>query len=87
MLLETAKIVSPVSDENPYGFIVINKSDLTDEHELFVEEADEDDQASGLHIGKGPRGKLYVKRDKERVAGPFETQEEAEAALEAEEAK
>lgn len=37
MILETVKIVSPVSDENPLGYIVINASDLSDEHELFAE--------------------------------------------------
>ena len=38
MQVETVKVVSPVSDDNPHGYIVINKSDLTDEHELFGEE-------------------------------------------------
>jgi hypothetical protein len=37
MELETVKVVSPVSEDNPTGYIVINKSDLTEEHELFVE--------------------------------------------------
>lgn len=36
----TVKIVSPVSDENPHGYIVINKSELTDEHEVFDEALD-----------------------------------------------
>ncbi|WP_416048952.1 HeH/LEM domain-containing protein [Cupriavidus basilensis] len=35
MQCETVKVVSPVSEGNPLGFIVINKSDLTNEHELF----------------------------------------------------
>lgn len=35
MELETVKIVSPVSSDNPHGYIVINKSDLTEDHELF----------------------------------------------------
>ncbi|AJG19064.1 HeH/LEM domain-containing protein [Cupriavidus basilensis] len=38
MQCETVKVVSPVSEGNPLGFIVINKSDLTDEHELFDED-------------------------------------------------
>ncbi|EON13148.1 HeH/LEM domain-containing protein [Pandoraea sp. SD6-2] len=38
MQLETVKVVSPVSDDNPLGYIVINKTDLTDEHELFDED-------------------------------------------------
>lgn len=37
MLCETVRVVSPVSDGNPLGFIVINMSDITEEHELFVE--------------------------------------------------
>ena len=31
----TVKVKSPVSDDNPDGFIVINESDLTSEQELF----------------------------------------------------
>ncbi|PRC92669.1 HeH/LEM domain-containing protein [Solimicrobium silvestre] len=34
---ETVKIVSPITDENPLGFIVINKCDLTDADNLFGE--------------------------------------------------
>lgn len=38
MELETVKVVSPVSDDNPNGYIVINKSDFDEKvHELFVE--------------------------------------------------
>jgi len=38
--------------------------------------------ASGdLTVGKGPRGKFYTKRGKELVDGPFETEDEAKAAL------
>ena len=42
--------------------------------------AAEDDQP--LRVGKGPRGKWYVKRGKDNVAGPFETEGEAGAAVE-----
>lgn len=35
MELETVRIVSPVSDDNPQGFIIINKDDLQPEHVLF----------------------------------------------------
>jgi len=38
MELKTVKIVSPVTDENPLGYIVINETDLSKEHELFDEE-------------------------------------------------
>lgn len=37
MEIETVKIKSQVSEGNPHGYIVINKSDLTDEHTLFEE--------------------------------------------------
>jgi hypothetical protein len=33
----TVKVVSPVSDDNPLGYIVINESDLTEDHEVFGE--------------------------------------------------
>ena len=36
----TVKIASPVSEDNPLGFIVINKSDFKDgEHTVFDEKA------------------------------------------------
>lgn len=35
MHCETVKVVAPTSDDNPHGYIVINKSDLTDKHEIF----------------------------------------------------
>lgn len=42
-----------------------------------VEEAEP--TASGLTVGKGPRGKFYVKRGREIVSGPYETEDEAKA--------
>lgn len=36
MECETVKVVSPATDENPHGYIVINKSDLTEDHKVFV---------------------------------------------------
>ena len=35
MQVETVKIVSPVSEGNPHGYVVINKADLSAEHVLF----------------------------------------------------
>lgn len=35
--------------------------------------------ASGLTVGRGPRGKFYVKRGKEIMSGPYETEDEAKA--------
>lgn len=40
MNLETIKVVSPVSDDNTLGYIVINATDRTDKHELFDESAE-----------------------------------------------
>ena len=36
--------------------------------------------ASELIVGKGPRGKFYVKRGKEIITGPFDTEDDAIAA-------
>jgi hypothetical protein len=33
----------------------------------------------GLTVGKGPRGKFYVKRGKEIVSGPYDTEDDAKA--------
>jgi hypothetical protein len=40
MNCQTVRVVSPVSDENPHGYIVINESDLTEDHEVFAEEGE-----------------------------------------------
>jgi hypothetical protein len=40
VIVETVRIVTPLSEDNPLGYIVINKDDLTEEHELYVETAD-----------------------------------------------
>lgn len=34
---ETVRVTSPKSDDNPTGYIVINKSDLTKDHTLYEE--------------------------------------------------
>lgn len=39
----------------------------------------ETSKTKNLTIGKGPRGKFYVKRGKEIVSGPYETEDEAKA--------
>ncbi len=46
MNIETIKVVSPISDDNPLGYIVINASDRTDKHELFDETANLKEPAS-----------------------------------------
>ncbi|MTD33878.1 hypothetical protein [Paludibacterium denitrificans] len=37
MELETVKITAEITDLNPLGYIIINKSDLTEDHVLFDE--------------------------------------------------
>lgn len=44
-------------------------------------EGSENDVAAGLHVGKGPRGKFYVKSGKDRVSEAFETEDEAKKSL------
>lgn len=39
MYCPTVKVVSPASDDNPHGYIVINESDLTEDHEVFEDES------------------------------------------------
>jgi len=39
----TVRVSSPVTDDNPHGFIVINKSDMTDDHQLFEDAPDAQD--------------------------------------------
>ncbi|WP_376960114.1 hypothetical protein ABNQ39_20600 [Azospirillum sp. A26] len=41
---KTVRVVSPVTAENPLGYIVINATDVTDEHELYGQ-ADPADEA------------------------------------------
>lgn len=37
MECKTVKVVSDVSEGNQHGYIVINESDLTEDHELFID--------------------------------------------------
>ncbi len=38
MKIETVKVVADVTEQNQHGYVVINKADLTDVHELFTPE-------------------------------------------------
>lgn len=60
---ETVKVKSPVSDDNPAGYILINKSDLTEEHELF-----ESQEALVAKGEKKPSDGLTVPEIKEALA-------------------
>jgi hypothetical protein len=74
---KTVRIVSS-HPETQGDFVILNEDEYDPEvHELYGEASDSD----ALHVGKGPGGRLYLKRGKERVDGPFATQEEADAAL------
>jgi hypothetical protein len=44
MKIKTVRVVSPVSEANPLGYIVINESDLTEDHELFVDAETQSDE-------------------------------------------
>jgi hypothetical protein len=35
--IKTVRIVSQISEQNPNGYIVINESDLNEDHKLFVD--------------------------------------------------
>lgn len=43
------------------------------------DDVEADAKAGNLTVGKGPRGKWYVRRGKEIVSGPYETEAEAKA--------
>lgn len=73
--LPTIRVVNPAA---PDGFVIINASDLRDDHELWREpEAMPMAVDVPLTVGKGPRGAFYVKRGREIVAGPFDSEEAA----------
>jgi hypothetical protein len=52
--VETVRVVSPVSAGNPHGYIVINKSDLTEAHKLF---------ATPVAVPKTPKSAPSPRRD------------------------
>ncbi|MBU9823189.1 hypothetical protein J1782_25185 [Rahnella sp. BCC 1045] len=47
MIIETVKVAADTTDENPLGYVVINKSDLTEEHALFEEAGKKKTKAKG----------------------------------------
>ena len=36
--IETVKVVSEVTPENPLGYVVINRHDMTEKHVVFTED-------------------------------------------------
>lgn len=34
-IVETVRVVAPIVDGNPHGYVVINRADLSAEHRLF----------------------------------------------------
>lgn len=71
----TIRVANPGA---PGEFMIINECDLGGHHELWTDAAASD---SALFVGKGPRGKFYVKSGKELIAGPFETEADAHAEM------
>ena len=52
----TKKIVSPVTEDNPLGYVVINAEDFKDgEHRLFVDPSDEAAPAKDVHKKHGTK--------------------------------
>ncbi len=80
--LPTVRVVNPNA---PRSFMIINASDLSDDHEPWSDERDESDELVGsdLRVGKGPRGKWYLWLGRERAEGPFDTEAEAQSVLSA----
>lgn len=76
--LPTVRVVNPAA---PDGFVIINETDLRDDHELWREPEPAEAMPMALDVpltvGKGPRGAFYVKRGRETVAGPFDSEEAA----------
>jgi len=76
--IETVRVVATHPDSQG-EFVVINKSDFDAEvHELYGVEP----EPTGLHVGKGPAGRFYVKNGTERVSSGFSAEDEALAELE-----
>jgi hypothetical protein len=81
--VETVRVVHP---DDPAVMMTINVGDLRPTHRLWSERHDgpstlvEISSASEdlpLRVVRGPRGRWYVKRGAETVAGPFETEAQA----------
>lgn len=80
MILATVAVRHPADSSVR---MVINEDDLTDRHVLWGEPGDgvdHDMTPASARVGKGPRGKWYVIRGQERVAGPFDTEADATSA-------
>lgn len=54
MTLKTIRVVSPVSDDNPHGYIVINEHDMTADHVPFSPESE---KVAGKPVRKAPAQK------------------------------
>ena len=40
MSIETVKIVAPITDDNPLGYVVVNATDVTENDAVFSENAE-----------------------------------------------
>lgn len=61
MTVETVRIKSPVIDGNELGFVLINKEDLTDEHELFDKAEGKEAKAAVEAPAPAPAGNPWAK--------------------------
>lgn len=81
--LQTLRVVNPATH---VGYMVINAVDYDEGvHELWDEGGDDEGgEVSTVpsRVAKGPRGRWYGWRGKERVTEAFDTAESAQAALE-----
>jgi hypothetical protein len=55
---KTVKIIVPVSDDNPHGYIVINEADLAEDHDLF--KGDDAEDAPDEAARKAERAALFA---------------------------
>lgn len=45
-MIPTVKVESPISEDNPLGYIVINADDMTPDHRIYGEGAEKDTRTS-----------------------------------------
>ncbi|MFC2248744.1 hypothetical protein ACETRX_03880 [Labrys portucalensis] len=70
-----------ISLDDWYALPVAEQIDQLRKAELEIDAASTGGDDQGIRIAKGPGGRLYLKRGKETVSGPFENEEAAQAAM------
>lgn len=57
-IVETVRVVAPIVDGNPNGYVVINRCDMTAEHVMFEDFADfEAESAARIEQARPRRGR------------------------------